>query len=78
MAASAGVTATIATAATSTAATATATAATATDAATAAAFPHFTESECSLPQSQAPVTCPYPEPDQSRAYLPIPLIEDLF
>jgi hypothetical protein len=28
--------------------------------------PHFKESECSLPHSQAPVTCPYPEPQQSN------------
>jgi hypothetical protein len=29
-------------------------------------LPHFTEPECSLPHSQAPVTCPYPEPHQSN------------
>jgi hypothetical protein len=28
-------------------------------------FPHFMESEGSLPQSQQPATCPYPEPDKS-------------
>ena len=27
--------------------------------------PHLMEPECSLPQSQVPATCPYPEPDRS-------------
>jgi len=30
------------------------------------------EPECSLPQSQAPATCPYPEPDWSSPYPPHP------
>jgi hypothetical protein len=29
-------------------------------------IPHFKEPQCSLPHSQAPVTCPYPEPQQSN------------
>jgi len=28
------------------------------------------EPECSLPHSQMPATCPYPEPDQSSPFLP--------
>jgi hypothetical protein len=34
------------------------------------------EPEGSLPQSQVPTTCPYPEPDQSNPYSHIPLPED--
>jgi hypothetical protein len=30
--------------------------------------PHFIEPECSLPHSQVPATCPYPEPAQSSPY----------
>jgi len=30
----------------------------------------------SLPHSQQPATCPYPEPDQSSPCLAIPLLED--
>jgi len=30
----------------------------------------------SSPHSQEPATCPYPEPDQSSPYPPIPLLED--
>ena len=30
--------------------------------------PHIMESEGSLPQSQVPATCPYPEPAQSSPY----------
>jgi len=33
------------------------------------------ESKGLLPHSQAPITCPYPEPDQSNPCLPIPLAE---
>ena len=32
--------------------------------------PQFMEHEGSLPHSQQPATCPYPEPDQSSPYLP--------
>ena len=32
--------------------------------------PHFTEPELSLPHSQMPVTCPYPEPARSSPYIP--------
>jgi hypothetical protein len=32
--------------------------------------------EGSLPHSQVPATCPYPEPDQSSPYPHIPLPED--
>jgi hypothetical protein len=32
----------------------------------------------SLKHSQPPVTFPYPEPDQSSTYLPIPRLEDGF
>jgi len=35
------------------------------------------ETEGSLPDSQAVVYCPYPEPEQSSLCLPIPIIEDL-
>ena len=38
--------------------------------------PHFMESEGSLPHSQFPATCPYPEPDQSSPYTHIPIPED--
>jgi len=31
-------------------------------------FPHFMESEGSLPHSQEPATCPYPEPARSSPY----------
>ena len=34
--------------------------------------PHFTERECSLPHSQVPVTCHYPEPARSSSYSPHP------
>ena len=34
------------------------------------------ESEGSLPHSQVPDTCPYPEPAQSSPYPYIPLPED--
>ena len=34
------------------------------------------EPEGSLPQSQVPATCPYPEPDQSSSHPHIPLPED--
>jgi hypothetical protein len=36
-----------------------------------AKFCHFMEHESSLPRSQQPATCPYPEPDQSIPRLPI-------
>jgi hypothetical protein len=36
------------------------------------------EPEGSLPHSQEPATCPYPEPYKSSLYLPIPLFEDQF
>ena len=39
-------------------------------------FPAFYETEYSLPSSQKPATCTYPEPDQSSPYLHIPLPED--
>jgi len=38
--------------------------------------PHFMEPEGSLPHSQVPVTCPYPEPARSCPYTHIPLPED--
>ena len=31
-------------------------------------FPAFYGARCSLPHSQAPATCPYPEPDQSTSW----------
>ena len=37
--------------------------------------PHFMEPEGSLPHSQQPVTCPYPEPDRSSPYPDIPLLK---
>jgi len=36
------------------------------------------EPEGSLPHSQVPATCPYPEPDQSSPHPHIPLLEDSF
>jgi len=36
--------------------------------------PHFIETEGSLPHSQMPATCPYPEPAQSSPYPHIPLL----
>ena len=36
------------------------------------------EPKRSLPYSQEPATCPYPEPDQSSPRLSIQLLEDLF
>jgi hypothetical protein len=41
-------------------------------------FPHFMEPDVSLPLSQVPATCPYPEQDQSNPYPHIPLPEDPF
>ena len=38
--------------------------------------PHFMEPEASLPHSQVPATCPYPEPARSSTYPHIPLPED--
>ena len=38
--------------------------------------PHFMEPESSLPHSQMPATCPYPEPARSSPYPHIPLPED--
>jgi hypothetical protein len=40
-------------------------------------FPHFMEPEVSLPHSQVPVTCPYPQPDRSSPCYPAQLPEDL-
>ena len=34
------------------------------------------EPESSLPYSQAPATCPYPEPTPSSPHNPFPLLED--
>jgi len=39
-------------------------------------FPAFYGTQGSLPQSQVPATCPYPEPDRSSPYPYIPLPED--
>jgi len=36
------------------------------------------EPEGSLPHSQVPATCAYPEPDRSSPYPRIPLPEDCF
>jgi hypothetical protein len=41
-------------------------------------LPHFMETEGSLQHSQAPATCPYPKPEQSRQCFPITLLEDHF
>ena len=38
--------------------------------------PHFMESEGSLPHSQVPATCPYPEPARLSPYPHISLPED--
>jgi hypothetical protein len=38
----------------------------------------FYETEGSLPHSQVPSICPYPEPALSSPYLHIPLPEDTF
>ena len=35
-------------------------------------FPHIMEPEGSLPHSQVPATCPYPDPAQSSPYTHIP------
>jgi len=34
------------------------------------------EPEGSLPHSQEPVSCPYPQPARSSPYFPIPLSKD--
>jgi hypothetical protein len=39
-------------------------------------FSSFIDPECSLPQSQAPVTCPYPQPARSSPHPHIPLPVD--
>jgi len=39
-------------------------------------FPHFIEPEYSLPHSQVPATCPYPELHRSSPFPHIPLPED--
>ena len=39
-------------------------------------YPHFMQTEGSLPHSQVPATCPYPEPDQSIPCPHIPIAED--
>ena len=39
-------------------------------------FPYFMEPEDSLPHSQVPAPCPYPEPARSSSYPQIPLHED--
>ena len=36
----------------------------------------FIEPESSLPYSQVPATCPYPEPTPSSPHNPLPLPED--
>jgi hypothetical protein len=38
--------------------------------------PHFMEPQGSLPHSQVPAPCPYPEPARSFPYPHIPLTED--
>jgi hypothetical protein len=38
----------------------------------------FYETQSSLPHSQKPTTCPYPNPDQFSPCLPITLLEDPF
>ena len=40
-------------------------------------FPHFMEPEVSLPHSQVPTICSYPEPARSGPYPHIPLPEDI-
>jgi hypothetical protein len=39
-------------------------------------FPAFMEPESSLPYSQVPANCPYPEPAPSGRHKPLPLPED--
>ena len=39
-------------------------------------FPNFMETEGSLPHSQVPATCPYPDPSRSSPSIHIPLPED--
>ena len=39
---------------------------------------HFMEHEGSLPHSQVPATCPYPESSQIQSMPPLPLPEDPF
>ena len=39
-------------------------------------LPHFMEPEGSLPHSQVPAICHYPEPARSRPYPHFPLPED--
>ena len=41
-------------------------------------FSHFLQPECSLQYSQEPTIYPYPEPDQSIPWLPIPLAKTHF
>ena len=41
-------------------------------------FLHFIEPEVSLPHSQVPAACPYPEPSRPSPYPHIPLPEDPF
>ena len=38
--------------------------------------PHYMEPQSSSPYSQAPATCPYPEPTPSSPHTPFPLHED--
>ena len=40
--------------------------------------PQLMETEGSLPHTQQPTTCPYPEPNQSSQYFLILLLEDPF
>jgi hypothetical protein len=40
--------------------------------------PHFMETEVSLPHSQVPANCHYPEPARSSPYLHIPFFEDIY
>jgi hypothetical protein len=39
-------------------------------------FPTFMEPESSLPYSQVPATCPYPEPASTSPHNPLPRRED--
>ena len=39
-------------------------------------FPHFMDPEGSLPHSQVPAICPYPEPARSSPYPHVPLPDD--